>query len=107
MDAFLVISVLFISLISINSLYIRSRRLFVELGFETEGAIYILKRDIKELKEADFGNSSSVQRNRDYLWLSFIIIGAGVFFFFSLSFFPDWVAFIVFAGICNISSRRI
>ena len=107
MDAFVVIGVLFISLISINSLYIRSRRLFIELGFAVEGFIFILKKDIKELKEGGFGQSSSIQSNRDYLWLSFIMICAAVFFFFSLSFFPDWVAFILFAGICNVSSRRI
>lgn len=100
----IIVAVFWVLTISVNALYLKSRTLFLELGFELRGGLILLQRDMKRM---GIDSGSAVQTIRDYYWLSLVFIVICLFSIFSLSFFPSWVAFIVMAGFLNIFSRGI
>ena len=103
-NTMIIVGSLWILIISVNALYVKSKALFLELGFELCGFLSLLQRDMKPM---GMNVGSSIQKNRDYYWLSLIMVVGCVFFLFSLTFMPAWVAFLFTAGILNISARRV
>ncbi|HAC35252.1 MAG TPA: hypothetical protein DCF45_12110 [Gammaproteobacteria bacterium] len=102
---FLVIFAVFWGLFqSVNALYVRSRGLFLELGFEFKRGLTLLQRDMRWMGR---NSGSAVRKTRDYYWLSIVFVVVCVLSLFSLSFFPPWIAFIVMTGFLNIFGRRI
>ena len=100
----IIVTVFWVLTISVNALYVKSRTLFLELGFELRGGLILLQRDMKRM---GMDSGSAVQTIRDYYWLSLVFIVICLFSILSLSFFPPWVAFNVMAGFLNIFGRRI
>lgn len=104
MEFFFKLSALAIVITSPNSLYVKSRRLFVENGFNLDGILWPLKFDMKLIGK---GHKSMIRRNRDYYWLSFVIVISCAFFLGALSFIPPWVSFILLATFCNLAAQTI
>ena len=62
-DFLIIVSVFCVLTISVNALYVKSRTLFLELGFELRGGLILLQRDMKRM---GMDSGSAVQTIRDY-----------------------------------------